>query len=719
MDVRRDKNLFSRYGNGDLRLREMEPRRGLPPSSSKYRRERRDVSVKPDLDPNVVNQLLFLISQDPRDLLQKLDELREHLRRSCEISEKSRERPLQPVSRRTLSSSSFGYHQNHANAFSEVHSPGHHFSPHHSHSINRHYLHGEHGTRSFNEKYRRIRVPRDQYTQYPMKSRENSTRSGNYGNLHRRIEDNFDFAPLGNPVLGSQDYDQRSMTSASLYSPRVESFKRRAKQSYRPMNGASPFAICDSCFALLQLPSGFVFTWNKRNSQFKCGSCSGIISMKFPEGRHNLSEHHSVGSSKSWNYGSSSSYSQEKVYSKDVKPVSLSSQEFEERDYAYRSSDMETPKKEMHESHMLKASLSTYEARVVPVNEDDAGERNMIQGLEKDETKSCIEDVKMTVEIDQLAAVPLSGENHEGTSGNEEIEMKVEMDRSLEPVEMDMKDDFELSTEHAEENSVDIALNESIGNMDDTERSIVDVDVPLEAEKKLAETVVVNENTENREEMENSTGDNDVAFEVDSVNSHSINSSSYRESSRGSFEVKLDEEQSVSGKNGDSFFGGFVKKSFKEFPLFNRAAERSKCRVWVNGRPISDRAVKRAEKKAGPIDPGDYWYDYRAGFWGVMGHQCLGIIPPFIKEFNYPMPQNCAGGTTGVLVNGRELHQKDQDLLVGRGLPSVSGRSYVIEMSGKVVDEGTGRELRNLGKLAPTIEILKRGFGMLVPQEMN
>jgi hypothetical protein len=78
------------------------------------------------------------------------------------------------------------------------------------------------------------------------------------------------------------------------------------------------------------------------------------------------------------------------------------------------------------------------------------------------------------------------------------------------------------------------------------------------------------------------------------------------------------------------------------------------------------------------------------------------LTQPFIKEFNYPMPQYCASGTTGVLVNGRELHQKDLDLLVGRGLPSVSGRSYTIEMSGKVVDEATGQEHRNLGKLAPT-----------------
>lgn len=124
-------------------------------------------------------------------------------------------------------------------------------------------------------------------------------------------------------------------------------------------------------------------------------------------------------------------------------------------------------------------------------------------------------------------------------------------------------------------------------------------------------------------------------------------------------------------------------------------------------------------------------YDYRAGFWGVMGQPCLGMIPvrelildlvcyhtlviflikafnlvsllqPYIAEFNYPMPKNCAGGNTGVFINGRELHQKDLDLLVGRGLPDSPDRSYRVEISGKVSDEVSGEELYCLGKLAPT-----------------
>jgi hypothetical protein len=30
-------------------------------------------------------------------------------------------------------------------------------------------------------------------------------------------------------------------------------------------------------------------------------------------------------------------------------------------------------------------------------------------------------------------------------------------------------------------------------------------------------------------------------------------------------------------------------------------------KVSINGHPISERALKKAEKKAGPVEPGSYW----------------------------------------------------------------------------------------------------------------
>ncbi|KAL8227865.1 hypothetical protein R6Q57_015449 [Mikania cordata] len=191
----------------------------------------------------------------------------------------------------------------------------------------------------------------------------------------------------------------------------------------------------------------------------------------------------------------------------------------------------------------------------------------------------------------------------------------------------------------------------------------------------------------------NSMKDAAVASEIDiSSNEYCVNTGTSQESG--------DTSRDMGQQRGNgSFFVGMIKKSFSRS---GQHVDDGNVNVMVNGHPIPDRLVKKAEKLAGPIQPGDYWYDPRAGFWGMMGGPCRGIIPPFIEEFNHPMPKKCADGNTNVFVNGRELHQKDLDLLACRGLPSETDRSYVIEISGRVLDEDSGFELESLGKLAPT-----------------
>ncbi|KAJ9706140.1 hypothetical protein PVL29_001615 [Vitis rotundifolia] len=197
---------------------------------------------------------------------------------------------------------------------------------------------------------------------------------------------------------------------------------------------------------------------------------------------------------------------------------------------------------------------------------------------------------------------------------------------------------------------------------------------------------------------QNSVKDPAVATEMEVCFNEYLNTGLSQES----VEVSKEEDRPKNNKGSDSFFAGLIKKSFRDFTRSNHSMDNSKPKVSVNGQPIPERAVKKAEKQAGPVQPGEYWYDFRAGFWGVMGQPCLGIIPPFIEEFNCSMPEDCSSGNTGVFVNGRELHQKDLDLLASRGLPTTRDKSYIIEISGRVLDEDTGEELDSLGKLAPT-----------------
>ncbi|CAG7873625.1 unnamed protein product [Brassica rapa] len=204
---------------------------------------------------------------------------------------------------------------------------------------------------------------------------------------------------------------------------------------------------------------------------------------------------------------------------------------------------------------------------------------------------------------------------------------------------------------------------------------------------------------------QNSMKEASVLIEMD-VNDYSHNN--------GVSQDSADEYIEEDGRTRKGGFASMVKSSFKD--LKKSMQNEGGSDVLVNGHLVAERLVKMAEKQAGPIRPGNYWYDYRAGFWGVMGGQCLGILPPFIEELNYPMPENCAGGNTRVFVNGRELHQKDLRLLIARGLPRDRDRSYTVYITGRVIDEDTGEELKSLGKLAPTVDKLKRGFGMRVPR---
>eukprot|EP00850_Spirogloea_muscicola_P002461 SM000009S23590 [mRNA] locus=s9:935073:938600:- [translate_table: standard] len=162
-------------------------------------------------------------------------------------------------------------------------------------------------------------------------------------------------------------------------------------------------------------------------------------------------------------------------------------------------------------------------------------------------------------------------------------------------------------------------------------------------------------------------------------------------------------------------------------------------RVVVNGLHVTDAAVAAAETKAGPIQTGSYWYDKRAGFWGMQGGPTMGVIPAHIDGFNEQLARGASGGDTGVLVNGRELPSHDLELLVRRGLPALppsakSGKgrrpaaggagsssassvraSYLLDIWGILHNASTGAPLVALGMLCPALEVAGIGAGMFTP----
>ncbi|GAB2252594.1 hypothetical protein Droror1_Dr00005441 [Drosera rotundifolia] len=204
-----------------------------------------------------------------------------------------------------------------------------------------------------------------------------------------------------------------------------------------------------------------------------------------------------------------------------------------------------------------------------------------------------------------------------------------------------------------------------------------------------------------------------MAAEID------VNSSEFTKNSSSDDSAEVSSGGQAGARTGSQSSSSAYMKSFIDSNGSNGLGSLGEKEVYVNGKLIPPRELRRAQRQAGPVAPGCYWYDSKAGFWGVIGSRCLGIIPPFIQEFSFPMSVNCAGGTTAVYVNGRELHVSDLELLRSRGLPTTRDKYYIVEISGKVFDEDTEELVARIGKLAPTVEKKKRGFGMRVPDDFG
>ncbi|XP_022738567.1 uncharacterized protein LOC111291201 isoform X2 [Durio zibethinus] len=93
-----------------------------------------------------------------------------------------------------------------------------------------------------------------------------------------------------------------------------------------------------------------------------------------------------------------------------------------------------------------------------------------------------------------------------------------------------------------------------------------------------------------------------VATEVEVSLDGYLNTSSYQNSS----EASKEDNQLKLHKGSKSFLVGLIKKSFRDFSRSNDNIKNERPNVLVNGQPISDSVVRKAEKQAGPILPGNY-----------------------------------------------------------------------------------------------------------------
>lgn len=70
-----------------------------------------------------------------------------------------------------------------------------------------------------------------------------------------------------------------------------------------------------------------------------------------------------------------------------------------------------------------------------------------------------------------------------------------------------------------------------------------------------------------------------------------------------------------SKKNG---FASIVKKSFKDLTKSIQNDEGHRSNVSINGHTLTERMLRKAEKQAGAIQPGNYWYNIVTLYYMIM-----------------------------------------------------------------------------------------------------
>ncbi|KAJ6695330.1 EXTRA-LARGE G-PROTEIN-LIKE [Salix koriyanagi] len=451
---------------------------------------------------------------------------------------------------------------------------------------------------------------------------------------------------------------ESDMDGFPLSRPKRVVIPRGNKQLCRTIAGGAPFISCCNCFELLKLPRKLKVR-EKNQQKLRCGACSAFILLEI-ENKRLITSVPAENKQMLAEAGiSSHEVSKEVLLNSDGclnAGGTTCSADFEDHGYNFKSAD-------------FKDALSE--------------ERKL-------DTSKC-------EERQSLASSPSISSQEEESVGSMAVERDFSYAAEL-PIKDEVPSTFQISP--FQEHPGDVLSSHAENKCEQGNRGGWTEQENVILEKNISQQSSVNVSMETEVEV-------------------SFNEYLNTNVSQDSVEVRNEEHQLKINKGSEPFFVGLIKKSFRDFSRSSQHLPNEEHDVLINGKPIPDYMVKRAEKLAGPIQPGDYWYDVRAGFWGKTGEPCLGIIPPFIEEFNYPMPANCSAGNTSVFINGRELHQRDLDLLSSRGLPTEREKSYILEISGRVFEVDTGKELDSLGRLAPTVEKARRGFGMKVPRNLR
>ncbi len=131
----------------------------------------------------------------------------------------------------------------------------------------------------------------------------------------------------------------------------------------------------------------------------------------------------------------------------------------------------------------------------------------------------------------------------------------------------------------------------------------------------------------------------------------------------------------------------------------------------INGKPLSEQEmqiVTLLEQRYGAqAIPGRYWYDSFSGLYGVEGQGTLGQLPAGLP-LGGPLRADASAGTSGVFVNGRQLHMLEVQYL-SQCTQVIPGR-YWMDAMGNGGVEGGG-VLFNMAQLCAAARQRRGGYG--------
>ncbi|XVF33198.1 hypothetical protein REPUB_Repub17cG0147900 [Reevesia pubescens] len=318
---------------------------------------------------------------------------------------------------------------------------------------------------------------------------------------------------------------------------------------FRPIAGGAPFILCYNCFELLQMPRKLQFMV-KNEHKLRCGACSTVINFTLIDKKLVLCDHaETKGLSVEVNdisnevVNDSSSHFRGRV---NRMAATFSSDDYDHSGYDFQSMDREP------------VALSAGQA---------------FNSFRPHEMQSFHSSSPSTSEYENSPDVLIASREEVNS-----VQQPIKSTLSPPAAGLPLQEHFEYS-----------ANNHVVNRVGKGNRS----------SRSDQEKLVLNEATTRQNSLKEASLPTEMEVSFNEYSNTGI--------SQDSGDATREDDQPKMAKGGESFFANIIKKSFKDFSRFNQTEERGKSNISVNGQPIPEHVVKKAEKMAGPIHPGQYW----------------------------------------------------------------------------------------------------------------